>query len=318
MSPSPKKAFIAKLNRRARRLSPDLAERQFRAWRIIRDSLNERELIEAINAGFIDTLLDRVLGDDVLDPAFAGLRQRLDRGVMDMSQTIAMNDLPGRMRGDVDVLNPEAVQAARALDTEVVSRLKGEVRDTFRQHVAAGIREGKAPQTIARGAKDMLGLAPNQEEAVRNFRSMIEAGDAEALTRKLRDRRFDPTLKKVFAGEKSLSKSQANRMVDAYRRRMISFNANTHARTAAVDAHKAGQRIAWEDAIRRDVVDRSRLKREWVNVGDSKVRPEHREVNGEVVGFDEPFSTGELIPGESTFNCRCHARTFVSRERAAA
>ena len=46
--------------------------------------------------------------------------------------------------------------------------------------------------------------------------------------------------------------------------------------------------------------------KEWVTVGDGRVRPAHQKLNGEVVGIEEAFSDGEQYPGEHDINCRCH------------
>jgi len=59
------------------------------------------------------------------------------------------------------------------------------------------------------------------------------------------------------------------------------------------------------------------LSKEWVTVGDAKVRNWHKAVNGQRVRFDEPFNVmGESImrPGEgtakNTINCRCRMITI--------
>ena len=59
------------------------------------------------------------------------------------------------------------------------------------------------------------------------------------------------------------------------------------------------------------------LSKEWVTVGDAKVRNWHQAVNGQRVRFDEPFNVmGESImrPGEgtakNTINCRCRMITI--------
>lgn len=46
--------------------------------------------------------------------------------------------------------------------------------------------------------------------------------------------------------------------------------------------------------------------KEWVTVGDGRVRPAHQKLNGEVVSIEEAFSDGEQYPGEHDINCRCH------------
>jgi SPP1 gp7 family putative phage head morphogenesis protein len=44
--------------------------------------------------------------------------------------------------------------------------------------------------------------------------------------------------------------------------------------------------------------------KEWRTVGDSRTRPVHRALNGEIVGIQEAFSNGLQYPSEP--NCRCH------------
>jgi hypothetical protein len=190
----------------------------------------------------------------------------------------------------------------RALDTKVVQTLKSDVVDVVRAHVENGLRDGVNPRVVARELGQVIGLAPNQEAAVRNFRKLLEAGDPEALVRKLRDRRFDSTIRRGALGPEQIEK-----MTEAYRRRMIAFNAETNARTASLDSMRAGQRLSWQSAIDSGIVDGSRLVKRWSGVLDARERPEHVAMEGETVPFDQPFSNGEMTPGESTYNCRCIA-----------
>lgn len=45
--------------------------------------------------------------------------------------------------------------------------------------------------------------------------------------------------------------------------------------------------------------------KEWLTVGDDKVRPEHVENNGKIVAKGAAFPSGEHHPGEQSVNCRC-------------
>jgi len=94
-------------------------------------------------------------------------------------------------------------------------------------------------------------------------------------------------------------------MVAAYEQRMIAFNANTIAKTAALDAMKLGQQLSWDSAVANGIVDGDHLVKTWVTVGDDRVRDEHAALEGETVPADEAYSNGEGVPGESTYNCRC-------------
>ncbi|GEM_PF-4839850 len=45
--------------------------------------------------------------------------------------------------------------------------------------------------------------------------------------------------------------------------------------------------------------------KEWLTVGDDKVRPEHVENNGKIVAKGGTFPSGESYPAEHSVNCRC-------------
>ena len=184
------------------------------------------------------------------------------------------------------------------------------MRETFRAHIENGLRDGVNPRTVARELRTVIGLAPNQEEAVRNFRRALEGaeGARSPLAYKLRDKRFDGTI-----GKGNLTTAQIEKMAEAYRRKMVAFNAETNARTATLDSLKLGQRLSWEDAVDKGIVDRNALVKTWAGTLDERERPEHVAMEGETVRFDEPFSNGEMTPGDSTYNCRCIARFYEKR-----
>lgn len=244
------------------------------------------------------------LTDEMLAEAFGKLRVTVQQTLREGAEAAA-RAIPGVNPAAVfDVLNPNVITAAQALDTKVMKTLTDATREAFRVTVEQGLIDGLGPRQIARQVRNTIGMAPNQVRAVANFERMLREGDAEAFTRTLRDRRFDATLRKAFAGE-GLSASQIKTMTDAYRRRMIAFNAEVNARTATLDALRAGQRLSWERAVDLGVVDRSRLMKRRSAVMDARVRPEHAAINGQVRHIDEPYSNGEMISGDRSFNCRC-------------
>jgi hypothetical protein len=267
-----------------------------------------------IAAGDVDAIFRDVLTEPAFAIAFKQVREQIQTATAKHVRYFT-RDLPfgGKMNGTLavgfDVLNPKVIDAIRALDTKVMTTLTDDVRETTRAFVENGLRDGVGPRTIARDLRAVIGLAPNQEQAVRNFRAMLEAGDREALTRALRDKRFDKTLQRALGADgKGLSAAQIEKMTEAYRKRMIAHNAETIARTASLDAMKLGQHLSWQDAIDKGIVDGSRLKKTWVGVMDSRERPEHVAMEGDTVPWDQPYSNGNLTPGDDTFNCRCISR----------
>ena len=51
-------------------------------------------------------------------------------------------------------------------------------------------------------------------------------------------------------------------------------------------------------------------------VGDKRTRPSHRKMMGEKVKFDEPYSNGEMFPGETDINCRGFSEYTFDKEVA--
>jgi SPP1 gp7 family putative phage head morphogenesis protein len=309
--------FRQRLERRAAALAPDLQREILRGYTRLRAMLSEPAFEAFLRSEAAERLFREVLTPQVVADVFAPLRATLRDGV-EAAGRATLRELPARAQGaPFGVLNPEVVEGVRTLDSRVLSSLTEETREVVRAVVENGLRDGVGPRTIARELRQAVGLAPNQLQAIDNFRRLLEDGDAEALTRALRDTRFDRTVEKALAGD-GLTEAQIDRMTDAYRKRMVAFNAETHARTAALDAQKLGQELTWQQAVARGDVDGERLFKRWSAVLDSRVRPEHRALHGEVVRHDEAFSNGEMVPGESTYNCRCMAIYTTVRDPASA
>lgn len=303
---TPSEQFWLRVNRKAGSLTPDVAREIFKAFSRIREGLSDAELVRLVTTGQLDKLFDEQLSMARLEAAFQPVRDRMRSGIVDGVKFFS-RDIPKKPGVTIgfDILSPDTITAIRNLETKVVSSMADDVRETVRAYVENGLRDGDSPEKVGRTIKSIIGLPPKQEEIVRSFRSLLEAGDPDALKRQLRDRRFDQTLDKAFAGEKTLSEEQIDKMVTAYRNRAIAQNAQTVARTATGDALKLGQKLAIDSAIDQGIYDRSSLTKRWKGVMDTRERPEHVAMEGETVPYDEPFSNGEMIPGDSTYNCRC-------------
>lgn len=304
-------AFWLRANRRALALQPELAAALLRAFALLRAALVVEELVRIIESGDIDRLFRDVLTQDVLERALLPVRARL-RAAVERQLMYFVRDLPaaGKVDGvlavSFDYLNPRVLDAVRGLETKVLRTLAADIQDTVRAYVEAGLRSGAGPRVVARALRDVIGLAPNGELAVRNFELALRGEGRNPLDYALRDKRFDAVVRRGALTEQQIAAQTA-----AYRRKMLAFNANTLARTAALDAMKLGQRLAWADAAEQGIVDRSRLYKRWLGVLDARERPEHIAMEGETVQFDELFSNGEMVCGDSTFNCRCLPRYSV-------
>jgi hypothetical protein len=281
-------AYWSRARRRAAGLQPEIASALLRAFAIIRDNLSDADLTRLIEAGQLDVLLNEALSDTVLDTAFIPVRQRI-RNATHTSFKATIPELPrgGRINGAI-AISFHVVPAVRALDTKVIQTLKQDVREAVRAQIEAGLVTGQGPRTVARSLRDVIGMSPTQTENAIKYEAKLVA-------------------------EGKLTVEQIAKRVAAYRKRAVAVNAETNARTAAIDAMKLGHRLAWQDAIDKGIVDGNRLQKRWVGIMDDRERPEHVAMEGDTVPFDMPFRNGQMIPGDTEYNCRCIARYSLAR-----
>jgi hypothetical protein len=333
MSPA-EKLIYQRIRRRAEALQPEARRRLLTALDLVRSLLSESEFLRAANEGSVERFLSALLDDSVLDPALAPLRALIDTAALDAARAWPSPS------PTFDTLNPRVIEAVRQLDTRVMQDLKAEIRESVRQAAREGLEAGKNPRVVAARMRGAIGLAPNQEAWVANFRAELEAGDRSALRRMLGKGQLRTTAGNVIErqghaggkglavrdiamlertlGTRDLRPDQIDRMVEAYRRRLVAWNTETHTRSIALDTQRLAQRLSWQSAIDNGTVKANRLMRRWVTVGDSRVRPEHQDMDGTETTWTGVYPNGESIPGESTFNCRCIERIYLIPEKVAA
>ena len=304
--PSKADLFWRRVHARASALVPESTRDFLRAFDVLRANLTGRQIEEWIATGAVDRVIAYALTDADFATAFSGYRARIQLVTRDAAAYFGKTipGVPAKTVGVAfDYLNPRVVDAVRQLDSKMMQKLATDTRQTVRDIIQQGLESGAGPRTTARALRDVLALAPNQLAAIQHYREALVAGDkSKALGYELRDRRFDGITKRG-----DLTPAQVDKMEAAYRSRMIAFNAETNARTATLDAFKLGQELSWKDAKDKGLLgERDVLVKQWKGVMDPpREREEHVAMEGETVLMDEPYSNGEMIPGESTYNCRC-------------
>ncbi len=305
---TPRERFRARTMYLIRDLQPDISATELKVFRRILDLIPESEIVAALETGSVTAVL-ALFSDDVMAVAVGPLRSVLTDALRRSAETM-IRDIPrARDLGVVfDVLNPRVIEAVRALDDRFVQQLTSDVRATVRQVAERTLRDGINPRESARELRAAIGLGPSQEEQVQNFRRALETGDtSKVMTYTKRDRRFDATIRK---GE--LSPAQVDKMVDIYRKRRIALNAEAVSRTAALNAQRGGQRLAWDSAIDRGIVDKSDLMKERIVTMDGRQRDEHEALNGQRRRYDEAYDNGEIVSGTLSWSCRCLDRYYLA------
>lgn len=210
---------------------------------------------------------------------------------------------------------------ARFMDNYIAERIKQisrEMRVTISQVVYREVSAGTNPIDTARKIKQGLGLTASQERTVQNYRRMLENLETDALARRLRDARYDPSIARAIREGKPLTKPKIEAMVQAYTRRYIKRRAETIARTESMTMINSGNQKYWDQMVKSGVVRPRDIRRDWKHSHDSKVRNSHIAIpalNKDGRGLNDPFrSPLGLIryPGDpqasagNRINCRCY------------
>ena len=298
-------------------MTPAMSGKILRAYQIMRDSLTDAEITALLNAGHTAEHVALAL---TKQPWFENAITTVGTGAQDLTLRAAAQYrmiLPTSVGGawatiGIDMANPLIGPAMAKMKSAATANLTKTTRDTLTQTVKSGMERGLNSKRIAKELRSVIGLSPNQSNAVTNFERMLRSGDRMALTRELRNHRYDAQLLKGLGPKGTgLTEAQITKMAEAYRTRMISFNAHQQARTLANDAMRNGQRLSWESAIDMGMVDRATLFKQRVTMRDEKVRDEHALMDGEVRQFDERYTNGEMVVGDLDWGCRCHEVYFT-------
>lgn len=218
-----------------------------------------------------------------------------------------------------DRVNQRAIDAMQQNQLRLVREFSLEQRQSTRTAMNAGVARGANPRTIAREVRDSIGLTSRQVQIVENYRRSLETLSRDALQRKLRDARFDPTVRRAITTSEPLAQAQIDRMVGRYRERWLSFRATTIARTESLRAVSAGNQEMFIQAVEEGQINAKDLQRQWNTALDERVRSSHGSMHGQLRALDEPFISGKgarlrfpsdpNAPADETIQCRCAVGT---------
>ncbi len=301
------------------RMEPRIFEAFLQAVLIAQRENSLDELAELAAQGRLLEILD-----DTARAGAASLADVVNAVIVESGQTVSA----GMAGAFAQVVSFDQVNF-RAVDIMVNNRLRliteflQEQRLATREALVDGIRRGLNPRDTARAFRDSIGLTARQQQAVQNFRRLLEQGSSEALNRQLRDRRFDPTVRAAVRGDRVLSTAQIDRMVGRYRERMLKYRSEVIARTEALRAVHEGTEQAFLQAMDDGVIERDTIVRTWHTARDSRVRDPHKTMNNQQREVGEAFVSGAgnrlrfpgdiSAPASETVQCRCSVSTRVRR-----
>lgn len=227
-----------------------------------------------------------------------------------------------------DSAYPSVVARAKENTLEQVYGLNAETRENVRTVLTEGIQAGAAPRETARRIRDSIGLTPQQERQVTNYRGYLERGEwSKALSHELSSGNVDRTIRRLQRDGGSMTSSQIDRAVEERRANGIAHRAETIARTETLGAAHGGSHDAVRQAITRGDVEADQLQKDWLPGPKTKHAREDHQAMGrrDSIPFlqDYVLPDGTLMahPGDKRggakhcANCRCtEAVTLVSLE----
>lgn len=274
------------------------------ALRAIRDSLDGVDLpalISSHNSVGIAAAITGPKASDALRAAYKPVAETFT----DAAEAATTEKLGGLV-----VYDPLAAagQLAGAQQTFIGSIL-GEAAQTVQDQLIQALRMGADPEEIAGALKGVIGLTPRQAQAVLNFRRLLEEGDRQALSRALRDKRFDPTVRS-WADGAPVDPAKVDAMVERYADRYLAYRAGVIARTESLQATVNGIKDAYAQAINSGRLLASEVRRKWLVVPDERLCVICASIpllNPHGVGVFEPYLSleGPLMGPLAHPNCRC-------------
>jgi hypothetical protein len=226
-----------------------------------------------------------------------------------------------------NIRNPAAENWLRTYSSTLVREILDDQRTMIRDYLRAGLSQGANPRTTAldlvgrinkaTGKREggVIGLTSSQEQWLRNYEAELSSENPlPALNRKLRDARFDSSVRKAAESGKPIPAALKAKMLTAYRNRALRNRAETIARSETITSLHTAQDQAIEQAIASGTIDREAVTFKWRSAKDKRVREAHRHLDGQTAKYGEAFQSdlGPIrYPGDpqavaaNRINCRC-------------
>ncbi|HXD23574.1 MAG TPA: phage minor head protein [Gemmatimonadaceae bacterium] len=309
MTPQQARA-LATLERLARNLAPAMRAAYERALRKLAQSGDIDAAAEALASGDVTGAIEALLPADATAQFAHDLTVAVAQVASDVGPQTA-KEIASIVRVDFSFIpgSPSAAQALRALILSRITPVAAAIKDGLIEVLANGLRLGVNPRVTARLARQFIGLTDYDARLLASFSAQIRTDPRAALTRALRDARFDRTLAKAIDGA-HISEAQRAAMESAYLRQLQSWRAETWSRTTTLMAIRDTQTAAWNQMADDLKIDKSRLVKTWVATMDDRTRPGHVALHGTTIPIDDffpngNFTVGDGLGGDEDFNCRC-------------
>lgn len=223
---------------------------------------------------------------------------------------------------------PEAQAWLRDLSSTRIQGIQADTLDAVRQVLVEGRRQGMSSRQIAtmivgrrvgnRREGGILGLTAQIADSIMAGRAKLASGDAalmaEYLELKLRDRRFDRTIRKAIQEGRAITGRELDNILDAHKSKALAYRGSVIAKSETFSALEAGRREAVRQALLNPEV--ASASKRWQHNLSREPRLHHIFLGAAPArDFNEPFvmEGGVLMQyahdpaggPENNANCRC-------------
>jgi SPP1 gp7 family putative phage head morphogenesis protein len=288
------KISMKQLESLLRNMNPETLERLLNSITIANQGKIQESLMNSIDLGGKDAIKQiQKIAPKLSLPAFTPSKVKIDnrRAMANMEftklPTWAQSKPPKvEFKMSFNRTNPNSLAFAQRRAGELVTSIDTLTRNSVRKAIIDAFNEGLDYRATARRIKSVVGLHPRWADAVTNFEKKEYA------------RLVKGGMKEETARARAIERSSR------YSDSLKSKRATMIARTEIQIAQNEGRYEGWKQASEQGYVDVESQKM-WIIAQDERTCEICSELDGEVVGWNEPFSSGDETPGRVHPNCRC-------------
>jgi len=288
------KMSIKQLESLLRNMNPETLERLLNSITIANQKKIQESLINSIDLGGKEAIEQiKSIAPKLALPAFLPSKVKIDNkpamANMEFTQLPAWaQPKPPKVEFTMSFnkTNPNSLAFAQRRAGELVTSIDAFTRLSVRKAIIDAFNEGLDYRATARRIKSVVGLHPRFADAVTNFEKREYA------------RLVKSGVKEATARAKAIERSTR------YSDSLKSKRATMIARTEIQIAQNEGRQEGWNQAAEQGYVDVESQKM-WVIAQDERTCDICSELDGEIVPWNETFSSGHETPGRVHPNCRC-------------
>jgi len=314
----------------------------------VRDQATIAEIVRLLEAGDVDgviTLLD--LDQSTFEPLEEAIRQAYREGGLVGAEQIGSIPIDaGTVAAKFSMQSQAAVQWITNMSARLVTEIVDDQRQMIRERLTEAVSSGVNPRTAAldlvgridqrtkKRAGGFIGLTSGQAKWAANARTELESLDSSYFQRKLRDKRYDSTIRKAINEGKPLNQTQIARIVNSMQHKILKYRGDVISRTESLNALRAGQYEAIRQAAEKGEVSLQEVMKEWDATMDKRTRLDHMEMEATYSGdgaipfnqvFIAPDGSRLRFPGDvelgasakEVIQCRCrcvYKIDFIGRQ----